>query len=262
MNYKLAEDAKPQLKLLLIATLITIALWFIPYVGIVTYPIRLFVTFIHEGSHVLAALLTGGSVQSLTIASDGSGVVYSAPSGLFGGMITSSAGYLGSMFFGVLLLLMIRKSISPKIILFGSAAVIAALTICFSVLTPILNLFSLHVGISSILFTVIAGIAITGILVALGKYSTRPTANFAVAFIAIQCLLNAVSDLATLFVINSPLSSADISNDATNMQNATGIPSFVWVVIWIVVSIAMISIGLRFYAVSNKSRQSDLPFED
>lgn len=262
MNYKLADDAKPQLKLLLIATLITIALWFIPYLGIVTYPIRLFVTFIHEGSHVLAALLTGGSVQSLTIAADGSGVVYSAPSGLLGGMVTSSAGYLGSMFFGVLLLLMIRKSVSPKIILFGSAALIAVLTICFSVLTPILNAFSLNVELSSILFTVGAGIAITGILIALGKFANRPTANFAVAFIAIQCLLNAVSDLATLFVINSPLSSADISNDATNMANATGIPSFFWVVIWIVISVVMISVGLRFYAVSQKSNQLDLPFED
>ena len=87
MRYKLADDVKPQLTLLLIATVITIALWFIPYIGIVTYPIRLFVTFIHEGSHVLAALLTGGAVQSLTISADGSGVVYSAPSGLIGAML-------------------------------------------------------------------------------------------------------------------------------------------------------------------------------
>ena len=55
MKYSLAADARPQLKLLLIATVITIALWFLPYIGVVTYPIRLFVTFIHEGSHVLAA---------------------------------------------------------------------------------------------------------------------------------------------------------------------------------------------------------------
>ena len=77
MRYKLAEDAKPQVWLLLIATVVAVALWFIPYGSYVVYPIRLFVTFIHESSHALIAVLTGGSVQSLTIAVDGSGLTYS-----------------------------------------------------------------------------------------------------------------------------------------------------------------------------------------
>jgi hypothetical protein len=64
---------------LLIATLLTVAIWFIPYADYLVYPIRLFVTFIHESSHAIIALLTGGSVQSMTIAADGSGVVYSVP---------------------------------------------------------------------------------------------------------------------------------------------------------------------------------------
>ncbi|MEP6900772.1 MAG: M50 family metallopeptidase [Actinomycetota bacterium] len=262
MRYKLADDAKPQLMLLLIATAITIALWFIPYIGVVTYPIRLFVTFIHEGSHVLAALLTGGSVQSLTIAADGSGVVYSVPSGWLGGLLTSSAGYLGSTAFGVLLLLLIRKTVSAKKVLFGSAAFIAFMTLFFGILSPMWNAFSLQVGISSIAFTIAAGAVLTVGLFALGKFASERVANFAVAFLAIQCLLNAISDLKTLFFINSPLSGIDLQNDATNMANATGLPSFVWVLIWIGISILMISVGLRFYAVSQKSKQHDLPFED
>jgi hypothetical protein len=262
MRYKLAEDAKPQLKLLLLATVITIALYFIPYLGIVTYPIRLFVTFIHEGSHVLAALLTGGSVQSLTISSDGSGVVYSVPGNIFGALLTSSAGYLGTMFFGVLLLFLIRKTASAKKVLFGSAAFIAVMTLFFSVLAPILNIFSLQVGFLNIAFTIGAGAVLTAGLFALGKYASERTANFAVAFLAIQCLLNAVSDLATLFWINAPFSGMDIHTDAANMYNATGIPSIVWVLIWIGISILMISVGLRLYAVSQKANQHDLPFED
>lgn len=262
MKYRLAEDAKPQLKLLLIATIITLALYFIPYLGIVTYPVRLFVTFIHEGSHVLAALLTGGSVQSLTIAADGSGVVYSASSNWLGSLATSSAGYLGSTFFGVLLLFLIRKAVSAKKVLFASAAFIAVMTLFFSIIAPMLNVFSLQVGFLNIAFTVLAGAALTAGLFALGKYASERTANFAVAFLAIQCLLNAVVDLATLFVINAPFSGMDIHNDAVNMANATGLPSFVWVLIWIGISILMISVGLRFYAVSQKSKQHDLPFED
>jgi len=262
MRYKLAEDAKPQLKLLLLATIITIALWFIPYLGIVTYPIRLFVTFIHEGSHVLAALLTGGSVQSLTISWDGSGVVYSAPSNLLGAMATSSAGYLGSTFFGVLLLLLIRKAVSARKVLYASAAFIAVMTLFFSVLSPMLNIFSLQVSFLNIAFTILAGAVLTAGLFALGKYGSEKTANFAVAFLAIQCLLNAVFDLATVFIINAPFSGMDLQNDASNMANATGIPGFMWVLIWIGISILMISVGLRVYAVSQKSKQNDLPFED
>jgi hypothetical protein len=55
MRYKLAEDAKPQVWLLLLATAITALLWFLPYGNWIVYPIRLFVTFIHESSHALVA---------------------------------------------------------------------------------------------------------------------------------------------------------------------------------------------------------------
>lgn len=262
MKYKVAEDAKPQIMLLIIATVITIALWFIPYADYLIYPIRLFVTFVHEGSHALIGFLTGGSVHSLTIASDGSGVVYSVPSGWFGQVLTSSAGYLGATAFGVLLLLLIRRLVPANKILFGCGIFVGVMTIFFGILSPILNIFSLQVGFSSLLFTIFSGALLTAGLFALGKYASARTANFAVAFLAIQCLLNSLSDLKTLFFINAPLIGSDLQNDATNMANATGLPGIVWVFIWIGISVLMISLGLRVYAVSQKKAQHDLPFED
>lgn len=262
MRYKLAEDAKPQVWLLLVATIVTIALWFIPYADYLVYPIRLFVTFIHESSHALVGFLTGGSVQSLTIASDGSGVVYSAPSGWLGAILTSSAGYLGTTAFGVLLLFLIRKSFSPNKILMACAGLVAFVTLFFGVLMPVFNIFSLQVSFFSLIFTIFCGVALTAGLFALGKFASIKTANFAVAFLAVQCLLNAFLDLKTLFFINAPLIGSDLQNDATNMANATGLPGIVWVLIWIGLSILMISIGLRVYAVSQTKTQQDLPFED
>jgi hypothetical protein len=262
MRYKLAEDAKPQVWLLLVATVITIALWFIPFAEYLVYPVRLFATFIHESSHALIAFLTGGAVQSLTIASDGSGVVYSAPSGFFGAILTSSAGYLGTTAFGVLLLYLIRRSVSPNKILMASGAFIGLITVFFGLLMPLFNIFSLQVGISSLIFTIFCGVLLTAGLFALGKYASLRTANFAVAFLAVQCLLNALVDLKIVFFINAPLIGSDLQNDATNMANATGLPGFVWVVIWIGISLLMISVGLRVYAVSQNKAQQDLPFED
>lgn len=262
MKYKLAEDAKPQVVLLIIATILTVALWFIPYADYLVYPIRLFVTFIHESSHALVAFLTGGSVQSLTIASDGSGVVYSAASGWISGLLTSSAGYLGTTVFGVLMLFLIRRSVSPHKVLFASGAFIAAITVVFGIISPVFHIFSLNVAFSSILFTVISGAVLSAALIALSKYASFKVANFSVAFLAIQCLLNSLSDLKTVFFINAPLVGSDLQNDASNMAAATGLPGIVWVVIWIGISVVMISVGIRLYAVVKKPGAVDSVFED
>ncbi|HQX56967.1 MAG TPA: M50 family metallopeptidase [Pyrinomonadaceae bacterium] len=262
MGYKLAEDAKPQVILLIIATVITIVLWFIPFADYLVYPIRLFVTFIHEASHALIAVLTGGSVQSLTIASDGSGVVYSAPSSWFGAMLTSSAGYLGTTVFGVMMLVLIRKSVSPHKVLVGSGIFIGTMTVVFGILSPIFHFLSLNVAFSSVIFTVGAGLLLTAGLLALGKFSSYRVANFSVAFLAIQCLLNSLSDLKTVFFINAPLVGSDLANDAKNMADATGLPGVFWVFLWIVISVVMISVGMRFYAVAKNKNSSVSVFED
>lgn len=261
MRYRLAEDAKPQVLLLLIATVLTVALWFIPYAEYLVYPVRLFVTFIHESSHAMVAVLTGGSVQSLTISSDGSGVVYSMGSGLISQLLTSSAGYLGATAFGVLLLYLIRRNFSPNKLLTALGIFVGIMTVVFTVISPVFHIFSLQAAFSSILFTIIAGIFLTAALIVLGLYSNLKVANFAVAFLAVQCLLNALSDLKTVFFLNAPLVGSDIHTDAANMNAATGIPGFMWVVIWIGLSLFMISIGLRLYAV-NKNRATDTVFED
>lgn len=262
MRYKLAEDAKPQLAILLLATVITLILWFIPYADYLVYPIRLFVTFIHEASHALVGFFTGGSVQSLTISSDGSGVVYSAPSGIIGSLLTSSAGYLGTTVFGVLLLLLIRKHVSPQKVLLGSGAFIGLITLFFGVLMPLFNIFSLHVSFGTVLFTIVSGALISFGLVLLAAYSNLRVASFAVAFLAVQCLMNALSDLKTLFFINATFGGSEIQSDAGNMAAATGLPGIMWVLIWMGISIVMITFGLRLYAVAKNRSQPDLPFND
>ncbi|HEX8736488.1 MAG TPA: M50 family metallopeptidase [Pyrinomonadaceae bacterium] len=262
MRYRLAEDAKPQLKLLLLATAITIALWFIPYAEWLVYPVRLFVTFIHEGSHALMALLTGGSVHSLTVSANGEGVVWSASSSWISALLTSSAGYLGTTFFGVLLLFLIRRAISARVVLYGLGGFIALMTLVFGFIVPLFNIFGGQVTLASIGFTTLAGAGLAAAMLAIARFAGPQTANFAVAFLAVQLVLNALSDLKTLFFLNAPFVGSDIQTDAMNMQNATGLPAVAWILIWILLSVVMISVGLRVYAVSQKGKQTDLPFED
>src|SRR5437870_9354768 len=137
MNYKLANDARPQAMTLLFAAAISIVLWFVPFAEILSYPFRIFVTFIHEGGHAIAALLTGNSVQSLSVALNASGETYTTEGGTFSRMLVSSAGYLGAMTFGALLLVLIRRAVAARVVLLGAAAVILILTGIFGFLNPV-----------------------------------------------------------------------------------------------------------------------------
>lgn len=262
MRYKLADDARPQAKLLIIATLLTVAIWFIPYAEYLVYPIRLFVTFIHESSHALVAVLTGGAVQSLTISSDGSGVVYSAPSGFFGQIMTSSAGYLGTTIFGVFMLWLIRKNVAPHKVVFGCGVFIGLMTLVFGVFSPIFHFLSLNVPFSSVAFTVVAGLVLAALLLAISKFASERASRFIVGFLAVQCLMNALSDLKVLFFINAPLIGSDIQTDAGNMAAATGIPSIVWVVVWIAISVGFIALGIRMYTAVRSVSPNESVFID
>src|SRR5918997_1415200 len=131
MRYSLSQDARPQALTLLTAAAISVVLWFIPFAEFLTYPFRIFVTFIHEGGHALAALLTGNSVASLSVALDASGETYTTQGGFFSQVMVSSAGYLGAMTYGALLLFLIRRAVAARYVLMGSAAFILALTLVY-----------------------------------------------------------------------------------------------------------------------------------
>lgn len=264
MKYKVAENSRPQLTLLIVATVVSVALWliskyFLTSASYLVYPLQLFATFIHEGSHVLATVLTGNSVQSLTVSPDTSGVVWSQTSGWFSQLFISSAGYLGTTAFGTMLLVWMRYNYSSRNALYFSSGFIGVMTIIFGLLMPIWNVFSLNVTFGSIIFTVISGAILTAGLFALARFGEMKWVNFGLAFLAVQCLLNALFSLVDLFFISA---TTEAHSDAVNMANATGLPPLMWVFIWIGISIAMISVGLRLYAVSKQTNQHELPFED
>ncbi|MBC7899762.1 MAG: M50 family metallopeptidase [Saprospiraceae bacterium] len=262
MRYTIAEEARPQVNLLIFATIVSLGLWviswYIPLTSYIVYPLQLFATFVHEGSHVLATVLTGNTVQSLTVSPDTSGVVWSESSGWFSQLLISSAGYLGTTAFGAGLLAWIRFGHSSRIALYSSAGFVAVMTVIFGAFRPLWN-FLANVTFGSIIFTVFSGTLLTAGLAAIARYANLKWVNFAVAFLAVQCLLNAVFSLLDLFFISA---TTNMQSDAANMAAATGIPSLFWVFIWMGISILMISVGLRVYAVTRKPAASDSVFED
>lgn len=260
MKIDIAADARPQVRMLLIAVAITIALWYIPIVGWLAYPFRIFVTFMHEGGHALAALLTGNSVASLSVALDGSGETFTSQGNIFSKMFVSSAGYLGATAFGALLLVMIRRAVASRIVLVGSAVFVLALTLIFGLFKPIFS--GTWGSLTGVPFTLLSGIALAAGLVAVAKYARPRVATFFVSFLAVQCVLNALLDLKTIFFLSIP--GSDKLTDAGNMQAATGVPAMFWAVIWIGLSFVFLVAAMRFYSCNRHKSvdQPDLPFEE
>jgi len=259
MRYTLSQDARPQALTLLIAATISVVLSFIPYAEFLNYPFRIFVTFIHEGGHALAALLTGNSVASLSVATDASGLTYTSEGGLFSQMFISSAGYLGSMAFGALLLVLIRKAVAARIVLLACGIFIFALTMIFGLFKPVFWMTAW----SGIPFTLFAGIVISVGLVLIAKFASARVAAFFVSFLAVQCVLNALFDLKTVFFLSAPFVGQNVHTDAMNMAHATGIPALFWTVIWIAFALGILWFAMRLYVAGrDKSYQPDLPFEE
>ncbi len=260
MRYTLAEDAKPQVTLLIAASAVSVGLWivslFVPVAAYLVYPLQLFATFVHEGGHALAAFITGNSVSSLTVSPDTSGMVWSQASG-FSGLLISSAGYLGTTAFGTLLLVWMRYSFSSRLALYFSAGFVGMMTFVFGFIAPFWNLLS-NVTFGSVAFTIFSGAVLTVGLAAIGKFASLKWVNFALAFLSVQCLLNALFSLKSLFVV----SASGGTSDAANMAAATGVPSLIWVFLWIGISLIMITAGIRLYATSKTAKSADSVFED
>jgi hypothetical protein len=258
MKVSLSRDARPQAMTLLVAATISILLWFIPYAEILAYPFRIFVTFIHEGGHALAALITGNSVSSLSVATNSSGETYTTQGGLISQLLISSAGYIGSMAFGAILLILIRKSVAARFVLLGSAILIFGLTMIYGLFKPLYS----GVAWTGIPFTLLAGSFISVGLILVARFASAKVASFFVSFLAVQCVLNALFDLKTVFFLSSPFA-LPVHTDAVNMAHAAGIPAIFWAVIWIALALGILWFAMRLYVAGrDKGYQPDLPFEE
>jgi hypothetical protein len=221
------------LKFLIGASALTVLISFIPFGLAVVYPLRLFVTFIHEGGHALATMLTFGTVERLIIYADASGETYSR-----GGLqlVIASAGYLTSTAYGASLLTLCRDGKNAKAALTVTAALILALTFFFA-------------GDPFSWFT---GIALTVSLISIAIAAGVRLAHFFLSFLAVQCCLNALFDLRTLFLISA---TTNMRSDAVTMQELTMIPAVLWAAFWLVLSIATLIMALRSHG--GKKRMKD-----
>lgn len=233
--------ARPSRAPLLWATAITLALWFVPYSNYLLYPLRLFLTFVHESGHALAGLVTGVGVSSLHVRPDGSGVTWVGES-LAWDWLTISGGYVGAALFGALLLQASRigrPQNRGKIALYGASAYILLVTALWAH-----NPFNNPHSVTPDFFTPIVGVSLAAVLFCLARLASARIAEFAASFLAVQCGLNALGDLRSLLYMTS---SGFGDNDAVFMAQHYVVPSVVWAVIWAIIALVVLGASLRSY---------------
>jgi Peptidase M50B-like len=209
--------------LLLGAVLLIAVLGSIPYLSLALYPFALFVTLLHESSHALVGTITGGSVTSLQISPDLSGVT-----GFNGGIqaLIAPAGYLGATVAGAIMLLTpLRYS---RWVLGGFA------------LVPVAALAAFHPADT---FTAVwCAIFALGLAAAAWKLPSRFRA-FLQIFLGLEAGLNAFRDLLTLVFISG--SGAHIHTDAEAMSRALFLPPPFWAISWTALSVVILAASVR-----------------
>jgi len=202
--------------------------------SIITYPVRLFVTFVHEASHALAALLSGGRVEGFTVSPNGSGMARVAGGNI---ALIAPAGYLGAALFGAMLFFVTsRKPQWTRSLSVAIGVAIVALTLSFATPDAQQNLTALAVGIGF-------GVG----LIALGAFAPRAVTVFLLNTLAILTGLNAVFDLWHVVRNANPAPGGPV-NDAANFsaQVTPLLPPAVVAFMWAAIAVGMMSAAIYY----------------
>ncbi len=233
-----------------VITILSLFLYNAPIVGLLLSPISTFATMVHEMSHAIVCLLTGGHVSGMTIVSDGSG--HGGLTFCKGGwpFFYTQAGYLGAAVFGCLLIFLGQFQKISKGILMSIGGIIGLASI-FLVGFNLLN-----TGWQGF-FSMLAGLAMSGFLIWAGMKWRAHYANLLLLFLAVQTALNSVTSIIFLAQVSLGMTPFDSFSDASSMEQMTGLPAGFWSVMWVLASVLMLGATLYFTYGRNLIKKSD-----
>jgi hypothetical protein len=180
-------------------------LWWSP----VIYPLKLFVVLLHEASHAAVAVATGGEIQRIVVTSDQGGVCYCPGGNAF---LSLSAGYLGSLGWGALILGLARaKRPAPRNTSTAIGAAVLVLTALY-----VRNAFGIAFG------------ALFGAALIALRSTGRTVHVLVLTGLGLTSCLYALLDIKS-DILDRPY----LRSDARMLAELTGVPTLVWGVFWI-----------------------------
>lgn len=204
-----------QLTLVAVAIL---ALWSTP----VLYPLRILIVFFHELSHGLAAMATGGSIESLSLSPDEGGLAITRGGNRF---LTLSAGYVGSLLVGVALFLIGLRTRLDR-------AMVAALGLC----TLLITALYIRDGFA-LVFCILTGAALLG----MARYLPQAANDLALRIVGLASMLYVPQD-----IVSDTIARSHLQSDARMLAEEFGGATVLWGGAWLLISLAVTALTLRF----------------
>jgi len=214
-----------ELVIILAITIFSIIFWDSFFI----YPIKVFVIVLHEISHAIAAIITGGTVRSISISSYLGGVTKTN-----GGnsLVIASAGYLGSLIFGALLFISAYNNKLRK---------------------PIATILSVIILLSTIGYIkeniqVFFGLLISVFFFLLPRFFNEFITTFFLKFIGLISCFYVLTDIK-----NDLITTSIRETDAQVIEFLTGFPSLAIGFIWLVISIIIVYFVVKYGIVKSSA---------
>ena len=201
-----------------------IALWN----TIVIKPLKIFAVFMHELGHSLMAVIFGNGIQGFRINLDESGYALTLPKSQFSAFMIANGGYLGSVFFALLILYLKRTSLKKFIL--GAAAIL---------------LLGVSIAYGKSVFTIIYAAIFAGFVLLLYMLHNEKINDWVIDLIGVASAAYAVYDTfvdTILLQINLRLhwiqgwKTVQPVTDAVQLERMTHIPAIVWGIIWLIIA--------------------------
>ena len=189
----------------------------------VVFPLKIFTVFLHELSHGLAAIATGGAIERIELTADQGGVCWTRGGSRF---LVVSAGYLGSLLFGALLLVVggrARPAVQRAVVALAGAVVLVA------------TFLWIRTG-----FGVVWGLLTAGALLGTAAWLPAGVSVFVLRLLGITSGLYAIWDIGSDLIVRSVPSS-----DAGALAAMTGIPGIAWGLLWGAVAVVVMARAVR-----------------
>lgn len=218
----MSDRAKRQFRFLALFGAYFASIWFLwgtPFV----YPIKLFVVLLHEISHGLAAILTGGQVLGIEVTPREGGLCRCPGGNPF---LTLSAGYLGSLLWGGAMIWGAERFKSRSAWFVTGIAGVAAVTTLLFVRQP---------------FAAAFGLAFAGGLLIVSRRAGLVGNRIVLTTLGLTSCLYAVLDIKS-DILDRP----ELLSDARMLAELTNIPTVVWGSIWIAIAVAFCAVLFRW----------------
>ena len=209
-----------------LASTIAIIIQFVPKVHFLSYPIRLFITVIHELCHGIAAMTTGGEFTHFVVRLDTSGTAWR-----YGGwdFVVTPAGYLGTTMFSALLILSTGIDGAAQMVLSSLGVFVIILVLIFGWKSLTTLLIGLGYGLGAVF---------------IAWYANENWALFSISLLAVFGCLDALSDLRWMAL--AARLGIPRSNDATKMAIRFGCSTVFWTWAWTIIALLMVGWAMWF----------------